>query len=119
VPMRAAAPGDFLWASLVFRLTSVPLVWGTLLVLRRPLPRGLGPQLAALALVGFCDTGGNVLFAAATTQGFLSVVAVLASLYPVVTVLLARFALHERPAHSQQLGVAATVAGVVLISAGS
>ena len=118
VPMRSASHGDFLWASLVFRLTSVPLVWATLGALRRPLPHGLRPQLPSLALVGLCDTAGNVLFAAATTQGLLSVVAVLASLYPVVTVLLARFTLHERTAPSQQLGVAVTIAGVVLISAG-
>lgn len=118
VPMRAASQGDFLWASLLFRLTSVPLVWGTLLVLRRRLPARLAPHLPALVLIGLLDTGGNVLFAAATRQGFLSVVAVLASLYPVVTVLLARFALHERTARSQQLGVAITIAGIVLISAG-
>lgn len=118
VPLRAASHGDFVWASLLFRATSVPLVWGTMLALRQRMPRGVLPQLPALALVGFLDTGGNVLFAAATTQGFLSVVAVLASLYPVVTVLLARFTLHERAAPSQQLGVAATVAGVILISAG-
>jgi drug/metabolite transporter (DMT)-like permease len=118
VPLRAASHGDFLWASFVFRLTSVPLVWLTILLLRRRLPSGVAPHLPLLALIGLLDTGGNVLFAAASTRGLISVVSVLASLYPVVTVLLARYALHERPAAFQQLGIATTVAGVALIGAG-
>ena len=42
----------------------------------------------------------------------------LASLYPIVTVVLARFVLRERVDHSQEAGIVATLAGVVLISAG-
>lgn len=118
VPMRAASHGDFVWASLVFRITSVSLVWTALLALRRlPIP-DVRQQLAGLALIGLLDTGGNVFFAAASTRGLISAVSVLASLYPVVTVLLARALLKERTAPSQQLGVVLTVAGVVLISAG-
>jgi drug/metabolite transporter (DMT)-like permease len=48
----------------------------------------------------------------------LSVVSVLASLYPVVLVAMARFLLHERIARHQQVGVAIALAGVALISAG-
>ncbi|HZC75733.1 MAG TPA: EamA family transporter, partial [Gaiellaceae bacterium] len=73
----------------------------------------------ALVAIGFLDTGGNALFAAASSaHGLLSVVAVLASLYPVVTVLLARIAIGERVQRSQDLGVVMTLAGVVLVSAG-
>jgi drug/metabolite transporter (DMT)-like permease len=43
---------------------------------------------------------------------------VLASLFPVVTVLLARFVLKERLRNVQKAGVAVTMAGVALISAG-
>ena len=96
VPFHAAAQHDWLWPSLVFRVTSVTLIWSALLVSRARLG-GVRPHLAVLAAVGVLDTGGNVFFAAASsTHGLLSVVSVLASLYPVATVLLARFALGER-----------------------
>ena len=49
-----------------------------------------------LALVGLCDVGANMLFSLATTRGYLSIVSVLAALYPVVTVALAALVLHER-----------------------
>ncbi len=118
VPLHVAAQHDWLWPSLVFRMTSVTLVWSALLVSRARLG-GVRPHLAVLAAVGVLDTGGNVFFAAASsTHGLLSVVSVLASLYPVATVLLARFALGERVQFSQDVGVVVTLAGVVLISAG-
>src|SRR5919197_1661091 len=95
VPMHAASRGDFLWASLIFRATSTTLVWPAVLALRRR-PRGVRPHLPAIAAIGVLDTGGNVLFAAASEEhGLLSVVSVLASLYHVITVLLARMALSE------------------------
>jgi drug/metabolite transporter (DMT)-like permease len=68
--------------------------------------------------VGIGDTGATLLYAAATTRGLLSVVAVLASLYPVVIVVLARTLLNERIARPQLLGVGVALAGVALISAG-
>jgi drug/metabolite transporter (DMT)-like permease len=117
VPLHEASRGDFLWASLVFRSTSVTLAWTALLLLRPRIPV-LRPHLPALVAVGVLDTGGNVCFAAASTRGLISVVSVLASLYPVGTVLLARATLHERIARIQELGVVATLAGVALISAG-
>jgi len=118
VPFHAAAQHDWLWPSLIFRITSVTLVWSVVLA-RRVRLGGLRPQLAALAAIGLLDTGGNVFFAAASsTHGLLSVVSVLASLYPVITVLLARFALGERVKLSQSAGVVVTLAGVVMISAG-
>jgi drug/metabolite transporter (DMT)-like permease len=118
IPLHASATHDWLWPSLVFRATSVTLVWSALLLTRQ---RAVGtrPHLAVLAAVGLLDTGGNTLFAAASSShGLISVVSVLASLYPAVTVLLARFALGERVERTQDLGVLVTLAGVVLISAG-
>jgi drug/metabolite transporter (DMT)-like permease len=118
VPLHAAAAHDWLWPAFLFRCTSVPLVW-LLLYARRGRVRGTRSQLVPLATVGLLDTGANALFAAASTRhGLLSVVSVLASLYPVVTVLLARHLLGERVQRTQDFGVAITLVGVVLITAG-
>jgi drug/metabolite transporter (DMT)-like permease len=116
IPMHAASHGDFLWAAFVFRLTSTALIAGAWLVLRPP--RARRADLLVLASIGVLDTGGNVFFAAASAKGLVSVVSILASLYPVVTVLLARAVLHERVHRSQELGIALALAGIVLISAG-
>jgi drug/metabolite transporter (DMT)-like permease len=117
VPMRAASEADVLWATLVFRITSVGLVWSCMLALRRRTRVGR-QHLPALVVVGILDTAGNVLFAAAAARGLVSVVSVLASLYPVVTALLARVALHERITRSQEVGVVVTIAGAALVATG-
>ncbi len=118
VPMHAASTQDWLWPAFLFRCTSVTLVWSVVLV-QRVRPTGLRPHLAALIAIGFLDTGGNALFAAASSaHGLLSVVSVLASLYPVVTVLLARLLLGERVQRTQDAGVLLVLVGVVLITAG-
>jgi uncharacterized membrane protein len=116
IPMHAASHGDFLWAAFVFRLTSTTLIAAAWLVLRPPCARRA--DLPVLASIGVLDTGGNVFFAAASAKGLVSVVSTLASLYPVVTVLLARVVLKERVHRSQELGIALALAGIVLISAG-
>ena len=74
--------------------------------------------LPVLALVGLCDVGANMLFSLATTRGYLSIVAVLAALYPVVTVALAAIVLHERLAPTQRVGVAGALLGAAMITAG-
>ena len=71
-----------------------------------------------LLVVGLGDVGANLLFAIASQRGLLSVTGALGSLYPVVTVLLARFWLHERLRPVQQAGVVAALGGVVLVSVG-
>ena len=62
------------------------------------------------------DTSGNLLFIAATRAGRLDIAAVLASLYPASTILLAAWTLHERPTRRQGLGMAVAVAAVALIT---
>jgi drug/metabolite transporter (DMT)-like permease len=118
IPMHAASTQDWLWPAFLFRCTSVTIVV-TLALVRGLRPTGLRGHWAALIAIGFLDTGGNALFAAvSSSHGLLSVVSVLASLYPVVTVLLARIMLGERVQRTQDAGVILVLLGVVLITAG-
>jgi drug/metabolite transporter (DMT)-like permease len=116
-PMHAAGNADFWWASLIFRLTSTCVILAAVAV-RRPALGVPAVQIPVLALIGTCDMLGVLLFAAASTSGLVSITSVLASLYPIVTVLLARVVLKERVARSQEIGVVLTLTGVALISAG-
>jgi drug/metabolite transporter (DMT)-like permease len=116
-PMHAAGRADFWWASLFFRVTSTSVVLAAIAI-RRPNVAISGAQLPALVLIGIGDMVGNLLFAAASRGGLVSVTSVLASLYPIVTVVLARVVLSERVARSQEAGVVLTLAGVALISIG-
>jgi drug/metabolite transporter (DMT)-like permease len=96
----------------------VTLVW-TIVLVRRVRPAGFRANWAGLVAIGILDTAGNALYAAASsTHGLISVVSVLASLYPVVTVLLARLLLGERVQRTQDAGVVVALVGVVLITAG-
>jgi len=113
--MHAAGKVDFWWASLVFRLTALLILLAVVGARRTPLR--LRPRdLIVVCLVGVLDTIGNVLFAASSGHGLISLTSVLASLYPVITVLLASTVLHERVAPLQKAGIVLTLAGVVLIS---
>jgi len=112
--MHAAGRVDFWWASTVFRTTALLLV-ATAVTAGRIDVR-LSPRVAAIAVgAGIVDTVGNVCFAASSEHGLVSLTAVLASLYPIVTVLLAATLLRERVAPLQRAGIVLTLAGVVLI----
>ena len=82
-------------------------------------PLRLAPaSVPGVAGVGLADVSANALFAIAAGRGLLSLVAVLGSLYPVVTVLLAHVLLGERLTRAQQAGVAVALAGVAAIAGG-
>jgi drug/metabolite transporter (DMT)-like permease len=111
---------------LTMRATSVPVLAVVTLLSLRSRTRdpgmsrapGLRPLIAIIA-IGIFDVSANLMFALSTVSGELAVVAVLGSLYPAVTVLLARFVDRERLSRVQHLGVFAAVAGVAMIAAGS
>jgi drug/metabolite transporter (DMT)-like permease len=69
--------------------------------------------------LGTLDVLGSSLYAVATSIGRVSLVAVEASLYPVVTVSLAARLVHEHLGRSQRAGVALTLSGIAAIAAGS
>jgi drug/metabolite transporter (DMT)-like permease len=115
--LDAAASHDALWAAVGGRIGGSAAVILAALALRP----SLGLQraaLPALLAVAALDTLANVLFAAASSKGLLSLVAVAASLYPVATILLARVVLGERLARVQQAGVVLALGGVAMIAAG-
>lgn len=112
--MHAAGKVDFWWASMIFRTTALLLV-ATAVTAGRIDVRLSRRNAAFAALAGIIDTVGNVAFAASSQHGLVSLTAVLASLYPIVTVLLAASILHERVAPLQRAGIALTLTGVVLI----
>ncbi len=103
------------WTVLMVRTGALSLL-AVALVARRPsfsMDRG---QLGTLAGAGVLDNGANLMFVVAAQHGLLSLIAVLASLYPVTTVLLARVSLHERLSRIQIVGIAMALAGVALIA---
>ncbi len=80
-----------------------------------------GTRLGRMAIiwalgVALLDTGGNLLFIAATRTGRLDIASVLASLYPAGTILLAAWHLHERPTKRQLAGMAIAAGAVVMIT---
>ena len=95
--MHAAGKRRPFWASpdLPHRVHSLIVL--AAVRIRRPAIRLGGWKLVVVLGVGLGDTLGNVLFAGAASQGGLeSLTSVLASLYPIVTVMLAALVLHER-----------------------
>ncbi len=67
-------------------------------------------------LAGLGDVTGNVFFIIATREGALAVAAVLTSLYPVGTILLARLFLKEKIAISQNIGIALAIGACALLA---
>jgi drug/metabolite transporter (DMT)-like permease len=95
---------------------SALIICGLMLLMTRP---GPWPRQAALGftmVAGPCDMSANALFLLASRGGDLSVVAPLAALYPVTTVILALIVDRERLRGVQIAGLAFAVASLVLVS---
>jgi drug/metabolite transporter (DMT)-like permease len=106
-----------LWVIAGARASSLVMLSTIALVGNRSALRWPGRRIGPVALVGVGDTGANLLFAYAATTGNLAVVGVLGSLYPVATVVLARWLLGERLSGGQNAGVALALTGVGLLAA--
>ena len=109
--------GSPLWVIAGARMSSLVILSTIALVSRGSALRWPGRRIGAVALVGIGDTGANLLFAYAATTGNLAVVGVLGSLYPVATVVLARWLLGERLSGGQNAGVVLALTGVGLLAA--
>lgn len=103
---------SFLWTLSAARIGSTLAALAVVLAMRP----GLGSPGWAVVVAGLCDTLGNAFFLAATRLARLDVAVVLSSLYPVTTVLLARFVLKEKLSPMQAWGAALMLAAIPLIA---
>ncbi|MGH2923186.1 MAG: EamA family transporter [Solirubrobacterales bacterium] len=116
VALDAASEGDIPWALVVARATAVALFVGAYAA-SRARPRIPRSEVPVLILIGVLIIAADSLYAVSSTKGLLGVVAVLSTLYPVVTIALARIFLGERLERAQQVGIVAVLGGVFAISA--
>jgi drug/metabolite transporter (DMT)-like permease len=114
--LLAVAPDDAgLWPLVGARLSSITVVVLLALATRRTLRPAAG-SLRIIVAAGVLDMAANVLYLLAKQEGLLSLVAVLVSLYPASTLLLARQVLGERLHAVQVAGVACALGAVALIA---
>ncbi|MGH7921571.1 MAG: EamA family transporter [Candidatus Dormibacteraceae bacterium] len=110
------APADSgLWPLAGARMCTVVL-FAVLVAATGGIRKAAPPPLLSALGAGLLDTGANALFLLALRQGQLGIVAVLASLYPAVTVALSVSLLHERPRWYQLGGIGLALFAVSLIA---
>jgi drug/metabolite transporter (DMT)-like permease len=116
--IRNAGQSGAVWPVAAGRIGELVAVLAIALVLRRGLKaRGLdGRLLIAAASAGVIDVIANICYVAATRTGMFGLAVVMASLYPGVTVLLARMVLGERLRWIQRAGLAIAALGILLIA---
>jgi uncharacterized membrane protein len=107
--------GDPFSALFGARISSLSVLLLGSLALRAPV-RPSRALLPAIALIGVLDVTANSLYVFASRSGFLSVVGVLGSLYPVMTLLAAYVVLHERITRVQKGGVLLALVGVCVVA---
>jgi drug/metabolite transporter (DMT)-like permease len=117
--IRNAGQSGELWPVAAGRVGELTVVLIAAAVLRRnPLPRGTdGRLLLAAAAAGGIDVVANICYVAATRTGMFGLAVVLASLYPGITVLLARVVLGERLRWVQRAGLGLAAIGILLVAA--
>jgi drug/metabolite transporter (DMT)-like permease len=107
--------GSVFWPLAAARLSSLLFLLAVVLIRHQKVlaEKTVWP---VVLLAGGLDTAGNVFFVLATHVGRLDVAAILSSLYPAVTVLLATIILKERVTRLQALGILVAVVAIPLIS---
>jgi drug/metabolite transporter (DMT)-like permease len=125
VVLKVGSSQSLLWQLIYSRVASATLAGG--IVIGMHLRRGKDgsslrkqPRENRFWLIagsaGVLEATGSLLYMRAAREGRLDVAAVLASLYPVVTIILAAWFLKERTTASQTLGMALALGAVVLVS---
>jgi drug/metabolite transporter (DMT)-like permease len=117
--IRNAAHDGTLWPATAARIAGLAVILLAAAVTRsRPVLAGASPRLLlATAGSGILDASANVCYILATRSGLFGLAVVLTSLYPGITVLLARVSLGERLGPAQKAGLVLAGLGVVLVTA--
>jgi len=117
VLFEGASSDSLFWSVTLSRAVAMGAVLAWLSAAAGAVPRLRQQGGWRLAAIGLLDICALTCFGLAAERGLLSVVAVLASLYPAVTVVLARLLLDERLARVQAAGIAMALTGVVALAA--
>lgn len=110
-----AGNSSALWVAACSRFASL-LVTGAFVLFGRHLRAVPLPVLAIAVVAGILDITGSVVFIRAAQIGRLDAAVVLSSLYPAVTVVLARIFLHEHFSRARTIGMVAALAAVPMIA---
>lgn len=115
--LDGAGDASGMWPLLAMRAGSLAIVALAAAATRVTMHPAPG-TLAGIAIAGLLDVAANVFYLLSTRHGLLSIVAVITSMYPAATVLLARLVLNERLARSQLAGLACAAIGIAFIAVG-
>ncbi len=113
--IHRAGAGSALWISTCSRFGAL-LVTGTIVLFGRHLRAVAAPVLGIALVAGILDISGTVVFIRASQIGRLDDAVVLSSLYPAITVVLARIFLHEHFSRARTIGMFAALAAVPMIA---
>jgi drug/metabolite transporter (DMT)-like permease len=113
--VNQARENSALWVAVMSRFGALVVTCGIVLFGRK-LASVAAPVVGLAILAGCLDTSGSALFVRATQIGRLDAAVVLSSLYPAVTVLLARAFLHEHFSRGKTIGMLAALAAVPMIA---
>jgi uncharacterized membrane protein len=113
--IHRAGNGSVLWIATCSRFGAL-LVTGSIVLFGRHLRAVAAPVLGIAMVAGILDITGSIVFIRAAQIGRLDSAVVLSSLYPAVTVLLARIFLHEHFSRARTIGMVAALAAVPMIA---
>jgi drug/metabolite transporter (DMT)-like permease len=113
--IHRAGNGSALWIASCSRVGAL-LVTGSIVLFGRHLRAVAAPVLGIALVAGILDISGTAVFIRASQIGRLDDAVVLSSLYPAVTVLLARIFLHEHFSRARTIGMVAALAAVPMIA---
>ena len=114
--LKNAGQSGVLWPVAISRSAGTVVAFGLVLVTRTRLRFGRGGITGIALISGALDAAANVCYVLATRAGLFGLAVVITSLYPGMTVLLARVLLGERMRWVQRTGLLLAAAGVILVA---